>query len=34
MKKIGFILFSLVIVANSFAQKTNEGHTNQNKLDN
>jgi hypothetical protein len=32
MKKIGFILFSLVIVANSFAQKTKEGHTNQNKF--
>jgi len=32
MKKIGFLLFSLVFVANSFAQKTKEGHTNQNKF--
>ena len=32
MKKIGFLLFSLVFVANSFAQKTNQGHTNQNKF--
>jgi hypothetical protein len=32
MKKIGFLLFSLVFIANSFAQKTKEGHTNQNKF--
>jgi hypothetical protein len=32
MKKIGYLLFSLVFVANSFAQKTKEGHTNQNKF--
>jgi hypothetical protein len=32
MKKIGLLLFSLVFVANSFAQKTKEGHTNQNKF--
>jgi hypothetical protein len=32
MKKIGFLLFSLVFVANSFAQKAKEGHTNQNKF--
>jgi hypothetical protein len=32
MKKIGFLIFSLVFVANSFAQKTKEGHTNQNKF--
>ena len=32
MKKIGLLLFSLVFVANSFAQKTKQGHTNQNKF--
>ncbi|MGK0448622.1 MAG: hypothetical protein ACJA2M_002421 [Polaribacter sp.] len=32
MKKIGFLLFSLVFIANSFAQKTQQGHTNQNKF--
>ncbi|UAM98971.1 M1 family metallopeptidase [Polaribacter litorisediminis] len=32
MKKIGFLLFSLVFVANSFAQIAKEGHTNQNKF--
>jgi len=32
MKKIGYLLFSLFFVANSFAQKTKEGHTNQNKF--
>jgi hypothetical protein len=32
MKKIGFLLFTLVFIANSFAQKTKEGHTNQNKF--
>ena len=32
MKKIGLLLLSLVFVANSFAQKTKQGHTNQNKF--
>ncbi len=32
MKKLGFLLFSLVFVANSFGQRTKEGHTNQNKF--
>ena len=32
MKKIGLLLFSLVFIANSFAQKTKQGHTNQNKF--
>ncbi|TXD52923.1 MULTISPECIES: M1 family metallopeptidase [unclassified Polaribacter] len=32
MKKIGLLLFSLVFVGNSFAQKAKEGHTNQNKF--
>ena len=32
MKKIGILLLSLVFIANSFAQKTKQGHTNQNKF--
>ena len=32
MKKIGLLLFSLVFIANSFAQKTKKGHTNLNKF--
>ena len=32
MKKLGFLIFSLVFVANSYAQRTKEGHTNQNKF--
>ena len=32
MKKIGIFLFSLVFVSNLFAQKTKQGHTNQNKF--
>jgi hypothetical protein len=32
MKKIGLLVFSLIFVANSFAQKAKEGHTNQNKF--
>jgi hypothetical protein len=32
MKKIGLLLLSLIFVANSFAQKTKQGHTNQNKF--
>jgi hypothetical protein len=32
MKKIGFLLFSLVFLANSYAQITKQGHTNTNKF--
>ena len=32
MKKLGFFIFSLVFVSNSYAQITKEGHTNQNKF--
>ncbi|MFY9243182.1 MAG: M1 family metallopeptidase [Polaribacter sp.] len=32
MKKIGFLLFSLVFVSGAFAQITKQGHTNQNKF--
>ena len=32
MKKLGILLFSLVFVANSFAQKTKQGHKNENKF--
>jgi hypothetical protein len=32
MKKIGIFLFALVFVSNLFAQKTKQGHTNQNKF--